>query len=338
MGSLEQMRAGLESLAAQQQVPFSVHMDLTMACNHACKHCYRVVQERPELTTEEWLRVLHELHQLGSFFLTLSGGELTLRRDLWEILALAQQLKFSVRLKTNGYEISPRQIQRLVELGVAYLDVSLYGASAATHDGVTSVPGSWDQTCKNITLMSKADLRVNINMALINSNLDEAMSMKALVETLGARSVGFNTRIFPGTDGGSAPLECALEPSVAAGILRKLYPPGSLPEPAAKTGDSHFCSAGHSLLYIDPYGDVMPCVAFPLKCGSIKQRSIREIWYGSEKLAAFREARFKDLGLDSNSETTKTHCPGTAFVIHKDYLASEAPSRPPKRRITEKQP
>ena len=321
--SMEEKRAELESMARERHVPFSAHLDLTMACNHTCRHCYRVLEERPELTTGEWLRVLDELHGLGSFFLTFSGGEISLREDLWEILQRARELKFSARLKTNAYGCVAGAARRLRDRGVSYVDESLYGATADPHDEVTGVPGSWQRTCKNITRMTKAGLRVNVNMALINSNFDEATSMKALVDSLGASSLGINHQIFPGTDGGTGPLQCALEPEMAAKVLRKVYPPESMPKTTTKDPDSRFCSAGHSLVYVNPYGDVSPCVTFPMVCGSIKEQSLEEIWYGSETLKTLREARYRDLGAEPGSEITKTHCPGAAFIIHKDYLASE---------------
>ncbi len=30
-------------------IPLSVHIDLTMRCNELCRHCYRVIEQRPEL-------------------------------------------------------------------------------------------------------------------------------------------------------------------------------------------------------------------------------------------------------------------------------------------------
>ena len=50
--------------------------------------------------------------------------------------------------------------------------------------------------------------------------------------------------------------------------------------------DGYSCSAGHTLAYISPSGNVFPCVQFPMPCGSLRQKTFRDIWYRSE--AAYR--------------------------------------------------
>ena len=43
--------------------------------------------------------------------------------------------------------------------------------------------------------------------------------------------------------------------------------------------EGYSCSAGHTLAYISPFGDVFPCVQFPMPCGSLRKQSFREIWW-----------------------------------------------------------
>ena len=47
-------------------IPLSAHVDLTMRCNELCVHCYRVVEERPELTTTEVKALLADLARAGT--------------------------------------------------------------------------------------------------------------------------------------------------------------------------------------------------------------------------------------------------------------------------------
>ena len=52
--------------------------------------------------------------------------------------------------------------------------------------------------------------------------------------------------------------------------------------------EGHSCSAGHTLAYISPSGDVFPCVQFPMPCGNVREKTFRDIWFRSEQLTELR--------------------------------------------------
>src|SRR5260370_1168519 len=66
------------------RIPLSVHIDLTMRCNERCIHCYRVIEQRPELTTEELKTLLADVARAGTRYLTFSAWGGFLRQDLVE--------------------------------------------------------------------------------------------------------------------------------------------------------------------------------------------------------------------------------------------------------------
>src|SRR5207244_4074681 len=51
------------------------------------------------------------------------------------------------------------------------------------------------------------------------------------------------------------------------------------------------CSAGHTACYISPYGDVYPCVQFPLPCGNVRQTKFVDIWQNSPQLPPQRAGK-----------------------------------------------
>ena len=99
MGDLMQ---GIWDRALTDGIPLSVHFDLTYRCNERCVHCYLDHDDHGEMTTGEVKSVLDQLAAAGTLFLILSGGELLLRKDFFELLAYARGLGFDVKLKTNG--------------------------------------------------------------------------------------------------------------------------------------------------------------------------------------------------------------------------------------------
>ena len=108
------------------RVPLAVHFDLTYRCNERCVHCYLDHEDHGEMTTAEVKHVLDQLAEAGTLFLTLSGGELLLRRDFFELLTYARRLRFDVKIKTNAILIGERDAARIRELGVRQIQISVY--------------------------------------------------------------------------------------------------------------------------------------------------------------------------------------------------------------------
>jgi AdoMet-dependent heme synthase len=80
--------------------------------------------------------------------------------------------------------------------------------------------------------------------------------------------------------------------------------------------EGYSCSAGHTLAYISPFGDVYPCVQFPMPCGSVRKQSFREIWYDSPAFAELRSVHVRDLHTCSSCTHTAycSRCPGLAYM------------------------
>ena len=92
--------AALVSKLAGEETPLSAMIEIADRCNEKCVHCYQVQGQKGEMTTEEIFGVLDELAEMGVLFLTISGGEATLRKDFLDIVAYARKKKFAVKLFT----------------------------------------------------------------------------------------------------------------------------------------------------------------------------------------------------------------------------------------------
>src|SRR6476659_6363009 len=132
--------------ALELGVPIGVHLDVTYRCNERCVHCYLDHDDHGEMSTAEVKDVLGQLAEAGTFFLTLSGGEIFMRTDLFEIIEHARRLTFSVKLKTNAVMVTPAKARRVAALGVESVQISLYSHKAQVHDEITKLPGSFRRT------------------------------------------------------------------------------------------------------------------------------------------------------------------------------------------------
>jgi radical SAM protein with 4Fe4S-binding SPASM domain len=308
-----------------RHIPLSVHVDLTMRCNERCVHCYRVIEERPELTTQELKALLDDVARAGTLYLTFSGGEVFLRKDLFDLIAHARGLRFDVRLKSNAVLITPEKAARLAALAVRQVDISIYSADPAVHDWVTKVPGSLERSLEGAALLRDAGVRVKLNCPLMKQNVRQYKDVRTLAERLGVL-YGFDPMITAKNDGDTAPIDLlritrkeltevlqdpALNPHCGTPA-----PSGSGPDGVRSDLDDVPCGASHNACYISAYGDVMPCVAMPIACGNVRDEPFAEIWHRSPAMLRVRSIRIRDLHTCSACAASVfcTRCPGQALV------------------------
>ncbi len=312
----------LSAKALQLQVPLSVQLDLTYRCNERCVHCYVDHDDHGEMTTTEIKKLLDELAAAGVFFLTMSGGEILLRKDFFEILEYARALLFSVKLKTNAVMIRERQAKRIRSLGVQSVQISIYSHRPEVHDAITKVPGSLKRSLQAIRLLKAHGLNVTIADVLMLQNLQDYPGVRALAAELGVLFT-IDPTITPKMDGDRSILDLNVDRTALGRVFRDEALVGSVEEfcrPPKEADDDDLdgqpCSAGHTACYVSPYGDVYPCVQFPLPSGNVRRTPFLEIWRRSEQLNEVRSITLRDLPSCSKCVhgATCTRCPGLAYM------------------------
>jgi AdoMet-dependent heme synthase len=312
----------LNRKALRLGVPLSVHLDLTYRCNERCEHCYLDHQDLGEMSTDELESVLQQLASAGVFFLTMSGGEPLVRQDCFELIEYARALRFNVKLKTNAILIGEREAKRLRALGVEQIQVSVYSHRPEVHDGITKVQGSLVRTLKAVHLLRSHDLKVTIANVLMRNNFQDGDGVRALARDLGAH-YSLDPTITPMIDGDRSVLRYRMpaselpalfhNPNLVGDVESFCAPPPPVDDDVR---EGLPCSAGHTSCYISPYGDLYPCVQFPLPCGNLRRQSFLEIWRSSAQLEEVRAIRGKDLSTCSSCTHlgTCTRCPGLAYM------------------------
>ena len=77
------------------------------------------------------------------------------------------------------------------------------------------------------------------------------------------------------------------------------------------------CSAGHTACYVSPYGDVYPCVQFPLPTGNVRTTKFIDIWKHSPQMNEVRSITMADLPVCSTCSHGGggcSRCPGLAYM------------------------
>jgi radical SAM protein with 4Fe4S-binding SPASM domain len=322
--------------------PLSVHFDLTYRCNERCIHCYLDHEDHGEMTTSECVEALDQLARAGAFFLTFSGGEIFLRKDLEELLIAAHRLRFHISVKTNALLITSDRADMLKRHGVRRVQISVYSSDAAIHDAITKVPGSLQRSLAAIPLLQERGIQVKLACPLMKQNLLAYRGVMTLAEQLGVPYV-LDLTITPMMDGSAAPLDHRVSADALLPVLQdsalqscgtKVVPEdwGNFPVLGSSVSSGMEssayedlpCSAGHNSCYVSPYGDVYACVQLPMAAGNLRTQSFEEIWTKAPALERIRSVRESELPVCSTCEI-RSHCercPGLAWMEGGDLMGA----------------
>jgi AdoMet-dependent heme synthase len=312
----------MNAKALRLGIPLSVQLDLTYRCNERCVHCYLDHDDHGEMTTPEIRNLLDQLAEAGVFFLTMSGGEILLRKDFFDILEYARALLFCVKLKTNAILIREYQADRIRSLGVDSIQISIYSHRPEIHDAITKVPGSLKRSVDAIRFLRSQGLKVIIANVLMLQNIHDYPGVRALAADLGVEFT-IDPTITPRMDGDRSILNLNINQASLRQVFRDEALVGNAEEfcaPPKQADEDDLdglpCSAGHTACYISPYGDLYPCVQFPLPSGNVRRAPFLDIWRHSDQLNEVRSIRTRDLSGCSVCVHVAgcTRCPGLAYM------------------------
>lgn len=319
----------------------SVLLELTYACNLDCAFCYNDLSIGGQrLSLEQYRALLDDLAALGVLNVSLSGGEPLAHPHFFDIAAHARSLGFVVRIKTNGHAVKESVAARIrQELDPFLVEVSLHGATSATHDRQTRVPGSFDRLIANIRGMRAVGLRVKANSVLTRWNEREIGEMLALCDELGIQAQ-VDPEVKPRDDGDRTPLELEASADGHAGLASAFAErvalrgedgdaaSSSAAREANRRGDEKHCGAGSNTIAVDPYGCVLPCVQWRAPIGNLHEARITDIWSASSALQDVRETtkavrrKLDELG---GAGRAASFCPGAARVYSGDPFSIYPP-------------
>ncbi|MBI1847744.1 MAG: radical SAM protein [Candidatus Rokubacteria bacterium] len=295
----------LVDVSARRNIPLTALVEVTYRCNLACVHCYlhegpadRPRPPRGELTLEEIQRILGELAEAGTLFVTFTGGEVFLRRDFLDMVAHARELGLCVFVFTAGTLMTERDAERLAALAPFAVEMSVYSRDPAVHDAVTKIPGSHGRTLRALRMLKARGVQTVIKTPLMSVNAGEYAGLVALAAELGAE-YGFDPMLTPRRDGDLAPLAFRLSAEALAEVARDpvvgdaLRVGGALNADAC--GDEGICASGRRTCRISPYGEVFGCGVSRTPVGNLREQRFRDVWERAPHLGRLRALTIKDL-------------------------------------------
>ncbi|MFA7248009.1 MAG: TIGR04053 family radical SAM/SPASM domain-containing protein [Dehalococcoidia bacterium] len=305
--------------------PFTVAWEITRACALACVHCRAEAQPRAhpwELTTAEAFRLIDDIAELNPPVLVLTGGDPLMRRDLYSIVerAVDRGLRVSVSPTTTALATRAR-LERLRDLGIQMVHVSVDGADAATHDTFRGVEGTFARVMSTLDILRDLGVGVQVGSTVARHNVHQLPAMAELMASKGIRV----WNVFYLVPTGRARLEQMITPEEAEESWRWLVELGRTAPFTVRTtaapqfrrtmmmavdrrgGEMRLTGAGYQIreapsgvetrgvndgkgfAFIDHLGNVCPSGFLQISAGNVRNRSLKEIYRDSPLFKSLRD-------------------------------------------------
>jgi cyclic pyranopterin phosphate synthase len=179
-----------------------LRVSITDRCNYKCVYCRtgEMGPQYPELSIEEYLRLIKLFVDLGIEKVRLTGGEPLLRRGLLDLVRELARLRtlagepLDLALTTNGHLLDGLAVP-LKNAGLHRVTVSMDAVDAPTFERITRVPGSFQAVLEGIRAARAAGLTpLKINCVLLrgfNDGQIEAFAQFAREEAVVVRFIEF---------------------------------------------------------------------------------------------------------------------------------------------------
>ena len=171
----------------------------TKTCNLRCRHCYMESDGRKydELSTDEAKKFIDDLADFNVPVLLFSGGEPLLRADFFDLADYAASKKIRPTLSTNGTLIDRATAQRIKDIGVGYVGISLDGLSDV-NDKFRGVDGAYDRAMRGIENCVAVGQRVGLRFTINRHNFEELDRIFDFIEEHQINRVCFYHLVYSG--------------------------------------------------------------------------------------------------------------------------------------------
>ena len=277
--SRRELEQHLKAESYRARVPVSVTFELTHACNLRCLHCLNPTHVASgELGTDEVVAVLRQLCELGTLDVNLTGGEVFARRDLAQILAACRELGLKVTLLTNATRVDAAAMKLLQAQPPDRINVSLYGATAASYEAVTGVPGSFELFLAGFARLRRTGVPLELVAVVLEENRHEVDAMRDLSQRLGVH-FKYAVDVHARQDGLKDPLSHRIPPAAVIDLAERFagFVPGVTPQPPPLRGP-FYCGCGRSSASITPHGIMNFCVSVPIGQQNVRGGNVARAW------------------------------------------------------------
>ena len=303
------------------QRPALAVWEFTLACDQRCQACgpRAGAARQDELSTEEALRLVAELADLGVGEVVLIGGEAYLRGDVLLVIREIRERGMSCSITTGGLGLTRTRAEALAQAGLQTVSVSIDGLERS-HERLRGAPGGWRRCFEALAHARAAGMQVAANTQIHRHSWHE---LPALCELLAAAGVRAWQMFLTMPHGNAADHpELLLQPYELLALFEvvdrvidrcqqlgvRFWPGNNLGYFGPHEGklrrllqeDGHYkgCSAGRTGLGITSDGTIKPCPSVggpPNEGGSWREHGLRALWERAPEIRYVERRTVDDL-------------------------------------------
>jgi radical SAM protein with 4Fe4S-binding SPASM domain len=326
--------------------PAYVVWELTLACDHACKHCgsRALVARDRELTTEQALAVVGELRALRAREVVLIGGEAYLHEGFLAVVAALRAAGIVAVMTTGGAGITAERARDMARAGMSRVSVSIDGLQAR-HDAMRGKRGSFAQATATVGHLRAAGIEVSANTNLNRSNQQDLEGLYEHLRGCGVRS--WQVQLTAPLGRAADHPEMLLQPYDLLDLLPRIdrlkqrafseglllmpgnnlgfFGPEELRLRSQRPGDGDSfggCQAGRYVMGIESDGAVKGCPSLPTAAyvgGQVGgATSLRQIWEAAPELQ-IRRGEVELWGFCAGCDFREVCRGGCTFTAHSFF-------------------
>ncbi|MDQ6654549.1 MAG: radical SAM protein [Verrucomicrobiota bacterium] len=244
------------ALARLRYSPLLAQLVIIRRCNLSCGYCSEYDKTSQPIAVEILEARLRKLKALGTFGISLTGGEPTLHPELPRLLRLCRELRFfRTGMISNGFFLKPELIEKLNDAGLQEMQISIDGVQG--NETTQKVLNNLKQRLEWL----RDYARFNVTVSGVIGACPPAEAEEVIAY---ASEMGFTPRVLLVHDG-HGQLKLNREETQAFDRIVKQLPKSWMDfsryrKRLVRDGTSPFkCRAGSRYLYVDEFGKVNWC-------------------------------------------------------------------------------
>ena len=220
IGSGEKTAPDPRPFPALGDAPKIVDIAVTGKCNLRCPYCFYDddMRGRNDIPLDQWLTFFYEVKRAGVRNLVLSGGEVFLRQDLWELIDGVVDIGLRFSLLSNGTLIDEYVIHHLGNTNrlkrLNSIQISIDGSGPEVHDRIRG-KGSFQRSVKGLKLLLAHGFPVTVRVTVNRLNVHDLENIAKLL------LVNLNLPMFSVNDALAIGAACGLNDGITLTVQQQ---------------------------------------------------------------------------------------------------------------------
>lgn len=270
----------------RQRIPDQLSISVTSKCPNKCIHCGAsdiLSTTKKNLEPTKIDDIIKSSLDLGTYLITIDGGEPLMREDILEIITKAQNEKSIISMFTSGYNLTEKKALEFKKAGLYSLKISLDSTIKEKHDKIRGRVGSYEEVINAIKASKKSKILTDLYLTISPYNIDELEDFYNFASEIKVDEMSITGIIAVGRWKNHEDEIITKKDIEKINIFHKeKNRNGNGPRVSSMPyllGSSMFgCFAGQRWIHITNTGECLPCPYTPISFGNANDSSIKEIW------------------------------------------------------------